>query len=463
MQPSTSAPAPNADLLSIASDIDLASVANPPEGLHVENLRRRGIDVVRVKWGGGAKSKGWLRFLSRGSRAKAADMTATLTFVDQQIRYQNTALRGSEARETQIAMSDLASVEVLTGGAGQPPRLKLGFKDASLTIGDGLPVAELNWLRDRLVLEAAGLTWKPLFNVGKRTTRATSQPDEQPYQLMRSSRGRLIELYLGQAVSKCDELKAAMKASDKAAARAAAHWLKSSSAAVGAIQLSELCQRLEIDFDAKDMTRATALAPHVFAEFDKVRAAFQSDEATHDSLASPIVEAETSNAEPAIDGRLSGVTALLVDDSRVNQEIAADCLMRAGVSVAFANNGPEAIDQNSAASFDVILMDCQMSGVDGFATTQFIRDFERRVGRSVTPIIALTANALRDDRNICLAAGMNDYLSKPFLESDLIDVVARWTRERPDDHVIASEDEIQAFKDALEESEPELPKENAAA
>ncbi|MGQ0455822.1 MAG: response regulator [Hyphomicrobium sp.] len=466
MRATTTAPAPKSDLLSIAGDIDLSSVATPPAGLQVENLRRRGIDVMRVKWGGAAKKKGWLGIFGLKRSAKDAESPVVLTFIDRQIRYQNATLKGPDGREIQHSMNDLSAVSILDANGDKPRRLKIDFASASLTLGDGLPDSELNWLRDRIVLEAAGLTWKPLFNVGKRTTRTTSNPDEQLYLRWSSSRGRLVNLYLCQAVPKCAELKAALASNDKAGARAAAHWLKSSSAAVGAMQLSELCQRLEIDLDAKDLNRANALAPHIFGEFEKVSAAFQSDEASDATAPAATDAAASADMATETSDRLSGVSALLVDDSRVNQEVAGDCLMRAGASVTFANNGQEAIDKNTSDAFDVILMDCQMSGVDGFATTRAIREHEMRIGRHSTPIIALTASALRDDRNICLAAGMNDYLSKPFVEAELIDAVWRWTlgrTDRSEDLSVEESSEAAAFREALNDGESEPSEANVAA
>jgi CheY-like chemotaxis protein len=105
---------------------------------------------------------------------------------------------------------------------------------------------------------------------------------------------------------------------------------------------------------------------------------------------------------------------LLAEDNPVNQEIALVMLQTLGCSVTVAQNGREVVDQAQATPYDLILMDCQMPEMDGFEATRVIRDWEQRSERTAIPIVALTAHATLGDREQCLAAGMNDYLSKPF-------------------------------------------------
>ena len=123
--------------------------------------------------------------------------------------------------------------------------------------------------------------------------------------------------------------------------------------------------------------------------------------------------------------RYAGLRVLLAEDNPVNQELARLMLEKHGCEVTVADNGALAADALRAtpAAFDLVLMDCQMPVLDGFAATARIRA-EERPGRRMA-IVALTANALQGDRERCLAAGMDDYLSKPFAESDLCAVLER--------------------------------------
>jgi CheY-like chemotaxis protein len=108
-----------------------------------------------------------------------------------------------------------------------------------------------------------------------------------------------------------------------------------------------------------------------------------------------------------------GLRVLLVEDNRTNQRIAAAQLSKLGCEVEIVNNGREALNAFGKTSFDAIFMDCQMPEMDGFEATQKIRAREReRSARPVT-IVAMTANAMHGDRENCLAAGMDDYISKP--------------------------------------------------
>jgi CheY-like chemotaxis protein/HPt (histidine-containing phosphotransfer) domain-containing protein len=116
---------------------------------------------------------------------------------------------------------------------------------------------------------------------------------------------------------------------------------------------------------------------------------------------------------------------LLVEDNPVNLEVAVAMLESFGCKVATEVNGKDALERYASSEFKLIFMDCQMPEMDGFEATAAIRKLEARSGRSV-PIIALTASAIEGDRERCLAAGMNDYVPKPFTADQMRSAVATW-------------------------------------
>lgn len=121
----------------------------------------------------------------------------------------------------------------------------------------------------------------------------------------------------------------------------------------------------------------------------------------------------------------AGAPVLLVEDNPVNLEVAVAILESFGCKVTTGVNGKEAVERYASSDFKLIFMDCQMPQMDGFEATAEIRKQEARSGRSV-PIVALTASAIEGDRERCLAAGMNDYVPKPFTADQMRSVVATW-------------------------------------
>jgi len=109
-----------------------------------------------------------------------------------------------------------------------------------------------------------------------------------------------------------------------------------------------------------------------------------------------------------------GLRVLLVEDNAVNQEVACAMLQQLGCEAEIAANGRLGLAAFVTKAFDVVLMDCHMPEMDGYQATRAIREWEAIEQRSRTRIVALTANALEGDRERCLAAGMDDYVSKPF-------------------------------------------------
>jgi two-component system, sensor histidine kinase and response regulator len=115
---------------------------------------------------------------------------------------------------------------------------------------------------------------------------------------------------------------------------------------------------------------------------------------------------------------------LLVEDNPINQRVAEKMLARLGYRVDTANNGYEATERMGRTRYDVVLMDCQMPEMDGYEATQRIRAMEARIAR--TPIVAVTANAMAVDRERCLAAGMDDFLTKPLTVKGLEAMLVRY-------------------------------------
>jgi signal transduction histidine kinase/CheY-like chemotaxis protein len=118
---------------------------------------------------------------------------------------------------------------------------------------------------------------------------------------------------------------------------------------------------------------------------------------------------------------------LLVEDHYINQKVSGNILEKYGCTVDIAENGQKAIEMYEKGLYDLIFMDCQMPLMDGYQATNYIRQMKN--GKDV-PIIALTAHALAEDRNKCLAAGMNDYLSKPFEPEDIEKIIGKYFERR---------------------------------
>ena len=127
----------------------------------------------------------------------------------------------------------------------------------------------------------------------------------------------------------------------------------------------------------------------------------------------------------------AGRRLLLVDDNELNAMLASRLLKTLGFEVTIAENGAVALDAFARGRFDIVLMDCQMPVLDGYAATRHIRELEARTAARRTPVIAITANTLAGDREKCLAAGMDDYLGKPYSVRELRPKLTRWLPLRP--------------------------------
>ena len=132
--------------------------------------------------------------------------------------------------------------------------------------------------------------------------------------------------------------------------------------------------------------------------------------------------------EPAnLPEHLRGARVLLVEDHPLNRQVASELLDQAGLVVAFAENGRQAVERVRQAAWDLVLMDVQMPVMDGYEATAVIRGYPQLQD---LPIVAMTAHAMRGAQEDCLAAGMNDFISKPIDPHELFRVLARWIPQR---------------------------------
>ncbi|MBN2428641.1 MAG: response regulator [Deltaproteobacteria bacterium] len=146
-------------------------------------------------------------------------------------------------------------------------------------------------------------------------------------------------------------------------------------------------------------------------------------------LLSPLPESDkmvpAEENQPQDTGVPSGIRILVAEDNPVNQEVILNILNFYGCETDLAENGRMAMDAWQKNPYDLILMDCQMPEMDGYEVTEVIRREEQKTGTHI-PVIALTAHALKGDREKCLAAGMDDFLSKPFKRQQLLDILKQW-------------------------------------
>jgi CheY-like chemotaxis protein len=148
-----------------------------------------------------------------------------------------------------------------------------------------------------------------------------------------------------------------------------------------------------------------------------------------------------------------GLRVLLAEDNPVNQEVATNMLALMGCEVEVAENGRAAVELFQQGEHDVILMDVHMPEMDGFHAASAVRELEAASSAQRVVIVALTANAMSGDRERCLAAGMDDYLSKPFVRNDLEKVFKNWFEVKHYDE----EPTDQAEQAAAEDTPGEVP------
>lgn len=156
---------------------------------------------------------------------------------------------------------------------------------------------------------------------------------------------------------------------------------------------------------------------------------FKSDKGVGSSFWIDIPLKEKQSPAPAEKGKKHPFTAstkrkiLLVEDNYLNQKFVAAALLKAGHSIEIAENGKVALEKYNSKKYDLILMDIQLPLIDGFETTKKIRRLEKKYRKPAIPIIAVTAYAIEHDREQCLDAGMNEYLTKPFKPIELLQLI----------------------------------------
>jgi signal transduction histidine kinase/CheY-like chemotaxis protein len=156
----------------------------------------------------------------------------------------------------------------------------------------------------------------------------------------------------------------------------------------------------------------------------------------HESVAAP------DDTQPGRDETFCfNACVLVAEDNVTNQIVAQGMLEQLGCSVDIVDNGKEAVTVVAAKNYDFIFMDCQMPVMDGYEATSRIRQMEKKSGAVRIPIIALTAHAMKGDREHCLAVGMDDYLVKPFTEQQLATILGKWFGDKGKQTEIGREQE----------------------
>ncbi len=153
----------------------------------------------------------------------------------------------------------------------------------------------------------------------------------------------------------------------------------------------------------------------------------------YDCIALVLDKADGSVQKPGIITRHTVAEApkhnariLMAEDNIINQKVAQNILNKLGFKADVVANGLEAVHALELINYDLVFMDCQMPEMDGFTATAVIREPGSKVLNHAIPIIAMTANAMKGDRELCLEAGMNDYLAKPMKKSNMAEMLARW-------------------------------------
>lgn len=198
----------------------------------------------------------------------------------------------------------------------------------------------------------------------------------------------------------------------------------------GLVLLSSFAQPWEDEGDKKALFAASVPKPARMSElYDAIVTA------ANGQLAAPLATKPVPAATgPKPDREKLHGTVLLVEDNDINREVASEMIIELGFTCLHAVNGREAVEAVKSGRPDLVLMDCQMPVMDGYEATRVIRDWEKTATESDpfvprhVPIIALTAHAMKGDRDICIQTGMDDFLTKPLDPDELTRTLTKWAR-----------------------------------
>ena len=155
-----------------------------------------------------------------------------------------------------------------------------------------------------------------------------------------------------------------------------------------------------------------------------------------------LIEATEPTPRKTTHRQHDNVRLLLAEDNLINQQVAHGILNKLGFAVDIVNNGKQAITALTNCTYDLVFMDIQMPELDGLETTRIIRSGNADIPDTGVPIIAMTAHAMESDRERCLAAGMNDYITKPIYQDKLIDVMNQYLAHKLEAKIPASNGDI---------------------
>jgi signal transduction histidine kinase/DNA-binding response OmpR family regulator len=186
------------------------------------------------------------------------------------------------------------------------------------------------------------------------------------------------------------------------------------------VLISSVCDRSQYPSDTNEVVDASLIKPVRGAQL--IASLFEECVADLDiaDLLADVEEAMGAGQS----GFMQGINVLLAEDNAVNQKVALKMLSALGCNVDVVENGVEAAAAAQKGNYDIVFMDCQMPDLDGYGATRQIRSHE--AGRKRVPVVAMTANVMQGDREKCIAAGMDDYVSKPVVKKELAAIVSKW-------------------------------------